>query len=323
MPAVAYSRFAKEVEEIYSLLAPATLCKMRQVLREFGQLDGVRKTSDLRPVVIARWIKRWADERAPATLDSLLRSFRSACEIGVASGYLKSTPFGVKVRIPDFDPDAPVKVRHHPIRDIHAVLKLATEEAAGFDWKAGRLEALVNICAYAALRKNEALFLHREDVDFANHVLFVNPLRRKLKTKASAATIPMHPDLEALLRVWVRRARSEWVIPNVGRNRPWTGGPPGHKPLDQVKLLGKRAGVEGLTILSFRHSFATHARAWGLSDMMVQAILRHTTRRTQRHYLHPDIPDFLAAMGRVSYTPPAPRASYPAFPLSAGLRGTG
>lgn len=56
-----------------------------------------------------------------------------------------------------------------------------------------------------------------------------------------------------------------------------------------------------MTILSFRHSFATHARAWGLSDLMVQAILRHTTRRTQRYYLHTDIPDLLDAMSRVSY----------------------
>lgn len=229
MPAVSYVRFASEIEEIYSLMAPATLCKMRQALREFG--EGLKKTSNLRPVVIARWVKRYADERAPATLDSLLRSFKSACEIGVASGYMKASPFAVKVRVPDFDLDAPAKVRHHSIRDVNAVLSRATQEAGAdtWDWKAGRLEALVYIYAYAALRKNEALFLHRDDVDFANKVLKVNPRRRRLKTKASAASVPMTPALEAVLRNWIPRTRSEWVIPNVGRTNPWTGGPPGHK----------------------------------------------------------------------------------------------
>jgi integrase len=274
---------------------------MRQALREFGAVEGVKKSGDILPVTIARWIKAHAGRRAPATLDSLLRSFKAACAIGVASGYLKRDPFAVKIDVPDFDPDGEGKKRHHSAEEVGRVLTLARQEAAAGDWKAARLDVLVNLYAFAALRKNEALYLQREDIDFGGGILRIHGGKHRLKTSASAAVVPMATPLKAALQSWTARAGSAWLIPNIDRRNPWTGGPPGYKPLDQVKELGLRARVRGLTILSFRHSFATHARAWGLSELMLQAILRHTSRRTQKVYLHPDLPDLLGAIARVSY----------------------
>ncbi len=298
MSAVSYGRFSAEVQEIYALKAPATLCKMRQVLHEFAQVEGVKKTSDLKPVTIARWIKAHPD-RSPATLDSLLRSFKSACTIGLASGYLRVSPFAVKVIIPGHGRPVP-KIRHHSIEAINRVLKLAAEEADAGGWKEARLKALFDVYAFAALRKLEALHLHRDDVDFAKGVLRVGA-RRKLKTEASAAAVPMAPQLRQSLREWLPRARCDWVFPGVTRKGPWTHGPMGQRPLDSIKALGKRAGVPNLTILSLRHSFATHSAAWGISAEMRQRILRHTTLRTSSWYMHEDIDDLVAAISLVKY----------------------
>lgn len=304
MPAVNFHRFAAEVRMIYQLKAPATSQKMSQVLDEFAEL-GIKKTSELKPVTIAQWLLAHTD-RAPATNDSLLRSFRSAVAIAVASGYVKTNPFGIRIDVPDFDPEIQGKRRHHSTADVGRVLQLASDEAAGCDWKCCRREALVYTYAYAALRKNEALYLQRPDVDLKRSVFHIRPRAgRKLKTKASAADVPIAPPLMAVLPRWLERSRSAlWVFPGATKVGPWDGGPPGHKPLCEIKALGRRAGVDGLTILSFRHSFATHAAVWGLSDKMVQAILRHTTTRTQRCYTHADLEDMLAAVRTVNYPPP-------------------
>jgi integrase len=305
MPAVAYSRFAAEVEEIYASRAPATLAKMRQVLREIGEVPGVAKTSDLRPVVLARWVNAHP-ARTVATAESLLGSFRAAVSIGMASGYLATSPFAVPVVIPDpAEGPAGEKVRHYSVSEVEAMIALAGDEARASDaWKAHRAEALIATYAYAALRKREALFLRWEDVDFGRHVLRIRPnapVGHRLKTRASAAPVPMAPALEEVLRRWVARCCSPWVFPGTRRLNPWTGGAPGHKPLCVVKALGRRAGVPGVTILGFRHSFATHAPRWGLSREMVRAILRHTSERTQDHYVHADVDDLVDAARRVGY----------------------
>jgi integrase len=311
MPTVSYAQFAREVEEIYETRAPATLAKMRQVLREFGEVPGVTRTSDLKPVTVARWIAAHPD-RSRATAESLLGSFRAAVAVGMASGYLRASPFAVRVAIPD-PSDGAEKVRHYSIAQVEAMLETAGREAClSGAWKARRAEALLWTYAFAALRKREALYLRWEDVDFARRVLRVRPAREfghRLKTSASAAPVPMAPPLAEVLRRWAARCGSGWLFPNVSRITPWTGGPPGYKPLCVVKALGDRAGVPGVTILGFRHSFATHAPRWGLTREMVKGILRHTSLQTQDHYLHADVDDLVDAARKVGYRPPDPGPS--------------
>ena len=48
--------------------------------------------------------------------------------------------------------------------------------------------------------------------------------------------------------------------------------------------------MPGVTFQLLRHSWATHAESlWGLSEPLIQRMLRHTTERTQRHYRHADL----------------------------------
>jgi integrase len=320
MSKVSYQQFRQEVEEIYRLRAKGTSCKMRQVLREIGEL-GITTMADLRPVTVARWVQAHPG-RSPCTVESLLRSFKSAVSIGLASGYLTTNPLAVRVVLPE--PPPTPKRRHYSIAEVEAILERARQEARRFRsrrrmWRAARLEVLVMIYAFAALRKSEALYLMWEDVDVAQSVIHVHPIKaikRKLKTHASAAPVPMAPQLVEAIDRWKHRCGilaaapqpADWLIPNVSRTNAWTGGPPGQKPLCQVGALGQRAGVPGVTILGFRHSFASHAPRWGISREMVQAILRHTTLRTQETYTHADIPDLIDAAARIGYgtqTPPA------------------
>jgi integrase len=93
----------------------------------------------------------------------------------------------------------------------------------------------------------------------------------------------------------------EFLFPHSYRTGPWFSGRPGHRPLDEVKSLGERAGVDGLTILAFRHTVATLAEGWGISELMLQRLLRHARRATQRSYRHADLNQMHAAAGLIQY----------------------
>jgi len=76
MPSVSFARFEAEILELYSppFCKKATTKQVKQVLREFRELPGVKRTGDLGPVAIARWVQAHPD-RSAVTIESLLRCF--------------------------------------------------------------------------------------------------------------------------------------------------------------------------------------------------------------------------------------------------------
>ena len=278
-----------------SIRRPATARKMRQVLEEFGEL--VRGPAELTPATIARWIQLHP-ERRPETVCALLRSLRAACVYGARFGELEANPFDWRKphEWVDWDvPELPPPV--HSEHEVAAVLQRADLEAQGGDWKAARLRAVVYGFAYTGARKREVLALRTQDVDLLRGLLSIRTnTRRRLKTRSSAAQIAVPEVLARVLESWIPRTWSEWLFPGVERKGPWLEGPPGEKPLDQVKALGLRAGVEGFTILSLRHSFASCAEGWQIGELALQRQLRHTRIRTQLAYRHP-LPEVLRDVG--------------------------
>lgn len=305
MPAVAFDRLATEVRALYEPphRRKATFLKMDQALREFGTLSGVRKTTDITPVLIIRWLNGHQD-RKPISNASLLSSFKAACNYAKKQGYLRVTPWEIRrdwIEVPEDDPDEPT-IRHHPIADIARVLNLAADEASGGGWNEARLHALVNTYAFTGLRKMEALGLKIADIDMQARIIRIRSRRKRtLKTKASAQPVGIADDLVPVLETWLRRCGSDWVFPNKLGTNHWSGGKPGKKPLDEIKALGSRAGVPGLTILSFRHSIATHAARWGLGPLALKELLRHTFVTTQDHYREVDLANRVAAARCITY----------------------
>jgi len=287
-----WDEFACEVLGLY--LAPmrgiATYRKMSQVLREFGGV--CRRPADLSPGAIARWISVYPGRR-PATVDSYLRSLRAACVYGLKLGVLKSNPFDLRGPSEWVDwgvPDLPPPV--HSGEEISRVLALADEKAIGGSWRASRLRAVVYAFAYTGARRRELLGLRVSDVDLVAGTISISTnTRRSLKTRASAAVVPVAPALSARLSLWTPDCGSIFLFPGVRRVGPWLEGPVGGKALDEVKALGVEAGVFGLTFQSFRHSFASLAEGWGFGELALQRILRHTSLGSQAFYRHvlPDV----------------------------------
>lgn len=172
--------------------------------------------------------------------------------------------------------------------------------AAGRPSGSGRL---FNTWAFTGAGSREVLGLRVDNVDLAERVIrFRSHPRRRLKTGARAAEVPIAPPLLGVLASWLPHACSEWLFPGRERLGPWFGGAPGFKPLDRVRQLGQRAGVEGLTILAFRHTVGTLAESWGLGELELQRLLRHSQRKTQRYYRHADAEIMARTAAKISYS---------------------
>ena len=298
--ALPFSQFADEICETYRAASGrATVAKMRQVLDEFSEL--CPSTADLNLHAISRWLQGpQCRRRGVMTRRSLLSSLRAACTLGAADGRLQN-PFltwNIDRWLPEPDPedlDRPWLCRSGP--EISRVLRRASCEAAGPDKRALRralrTQALVFLLAYTGCRAKEALGSLTADIDLDAGVFHIRPNQwRKLKTRASRRDLPLHPELVKVLRAYLPTCGRFLLGQKSGRG-PWTGGGPGYRPLDVVQQLGERVAVEGLTLLSFRHTFASMAEERGISELQLMHWLGHSRPTTQRWYRRRK-PNFLA-----------------------------
>lgn len=311
--------FTEFRERILALYAPpqrakATYGGMRHALDLVAALvDPNATTAVLNTDLIARFIATRPPAQSPTTTLGQIRYLSAACSIAAAEGWIRVSPFMVRKRW--IRAARPKAKKHHSREEISRVLDLMRRDIprkkGWARWRSWRLYALASTVAFTGLRKMEALRLKVEDIDLEAKVLLVVPRTGSdLKTEASAAPVPIPDALVTVLQQWLPHTGCEWAFPNSTHSGPWVGGSPGYRPIDRMKRLGVRAGVEGFTFLSLRHSFATHAEFWGLSDTMIARILRHTTVRTQQHYRHADLANMTATVSGIGFGA-APRAEGP------------
>lgn len=342
-----FAAFKAEFLDLYAppLRARATLVKMRQMMAAVEELLAPGATTgDLTPAFVGRFLASLPAGNAGITKHGMLRNLRAACNYAVTMRYLAVSPFAFRKSRDWVRPGRAAEKKHHPLAAIGRVLDLARADVARLpdgswdQWRARRLLAIASVVAYTGLRKREALFLRVEDLDLAGRIIALTPRSdNRLKTEASAQPIPMPEALAGVLAEWLPhlalpacapplpgpsgadRRDAAWVFPNAHRTGPWIHGAPGTRPLDHLVALGERAGVEGFTFISLRHSWATHAEsAWGFSEAMIRRVLRHTSTKTQLGYRHADAVNLSSAVEGIRFgrapLPPAPAREAAADP---------
>jgi len=167
------------------------------------------------------------------------------------------------------------------------VLELADLEAQTGRWESLRIWAMVYLYAYTGLRAGEGLHLWTTDVDLRAEMITIQAHAEddyRPKTLRSAARLPIARPLGDVLAIWLPHSGCRWLFPGLKRLGPWLHGGPGVRPLDQIAELGRRAGMAGLTMATFRKTFGTYAKTWQFSPLELQAWLRHSSITTQRWY---------------------------------------
>jgi integrase len=307
MPAVPFSRLETEALALYAppLRRKATWFKVRRVLQEFRELDGVRKTTDINAMSMALWLETYS-HRAPMTNRSYLASFRPVCNYAKKMGYLKLTPWDIRRDWILFDldeEDEPEKARHLSMDEIDLFMAQLDADALAGGWLDWRRQALGYMYIHTGLRNKEALGLKCADVHLERRVLRVRSRRqRKLKTRTSARVVGISPDLADVLARWIPRTGSEWLFPGIRRLTPWMHGSPGKKPLDELKAAAARAGLGHVTIHMFRRSLSTHARRLGITKDEMMDTLGHGSLKTQEDwYLEPDADNARELASRIRF----------------------
>ncbi len=269
---------------------------MRHVLEQVQGM-GLRSTADLTLETVAKFVAVRTQAVSANTIRGELAYLSAACTMAVEEGWLDRAPRFKRLRP---RPTKPASPRCHTIEEVGRVLEYLRSRSQ--TWKGARLHALASTVAYAALRRDEALTLKCVDVSLATSLLTVTDRQRR-KTMASAAAVPIAPDLADVLRTWLPKTGSEWLFPGVRRRGPWTGGACGQRACDRLRQAGEQIGIEGMTLASLRHTFATHARRdWGMSDIQLRDVLRHRSVRTQEYYVHlARDEELVRSVERVSY----------------------
>ena len=154
---------------------------------------------------------------------------------------------------------------------------------------------LYAVCAYAGLRSREVRGLLARDVDFDHGVIVVRRQRRggaqeatkQTKTQAAKRTIPIDPELVALLKVLVEEAGDGQLVKM----------PPAEDCAERLRVDLRTAEINReelhtddeermhFTLHGLRHTAITHWAVAGKPMQWIQAAAGHTDWQTTQRYL--------------------------------------
>lgn len=162
------------------------------------------------------------------------------------------------------------------------------------------------VMGLAGLRCSEALALTWEHVraDAEKPVMHIRQSTQRgellpLKTKTSRATLPLLPELAAILRdyraIW--RPNAAGLLFATAGGRPWSAD--ALRSRHWAPLL-KSLGIPHAGLHSLRHGLPRRLFAAGVSANSVRLLMRHASLRQTEAYTHSTADDLRAAIDRVS-----------------------
>lgn len=166
------------------------------------------------------------------------------------------------------------------------------------------------------LRCGEMCALRWQDIDWNNRVIHINGTMyfnqdkhqfevNSPKTEAGIRTIPLKDEAIEILKK-MKKLRSERPISMMYRDFVFVGRE--GKPLKtyaynkSLARIGKKIGVDKLTMHSLRHTFATRCIEDGMKPNVLQKLLGHSTiAMTMDLYVHVTDDERISEMNKVSF----------------------
>lgn len=194
---------------------------------------------------------------------------------GVLCGFVSAFRFLYKITLRrDWPIDLAIPF---PRREHHVPTVLSRDQVLRF------LESIYNIkhraalmtCYAGGLRVSEAVSLKVTDINSERMLIFVRQGKRN-----KDRLVPLSTTLLDLLRVyWKAVHPTDWLFP--GRYGQ-------HLSIRAMQHVcgraRRRAGIEGMTVHSLRHTFASHMLDAGANIRTIQVLLGHASIRTTAIY---------------------------------------
>lgn len=329
-----WSDLINKFETIYKppLARPATYRQVKQMCRELTRLEPAT-SFDLDEQLLARWVTETPEnrKRSRSRQESMLRVIRMLVNFAINKPCLEVSPFVVKpfrkwikAAAHRRKPQLRYKSGDDIWRMLHAADKLAAPFYAKSRWRVSepgwgyaRGQALIYTYAYTALRRNEALYALARNAELDRGLLTIEPVGEwQPKTIGSARTIPLAPPVVDVYRRWIPRCGANltlrqaeegriWLFPGRRLMSPWLGAQ-NYKPIDYIRMVAEMAGVGDMTIIGFRKSLGTNAKAMGLGGLERRELLGHTDEQTGDWYDEERVETMRPAVAKIVsfYAPP-------------------
>ena len=164
----------------------------------------------------------------------------------------------------------------------------AALQAAELEGESSHAINIVRLLALTGCRRGEVVGLTWREVDLEQRQL------RLSATKEGFSLRPVGQAAAELLEALPRHDKSEAVFATGDDGRPFVNLQRGWE------RIAKRAKLEGITLHSLRHSFATSANTLGCSEPTIAAMLGHSRGTMTARYVHVVDATLLAAADRVA-----------------------
>jgi integrase len=297
--------FRRRVTTLYEATGrrPRTVSRMDRVLREL-EAAGAKTTTDLTTDLVAAWQGLYSPTRNANTVIGLLTVVKAATSYAIEEGMLSRAPSYRRLRPRAVPPRVKPWIGWEEMGKFLSRLRDAADDERA-TWRDRRMFALVGTMALSGMRRDEGLYLRREDVHLKDRIIRLTSIpERPLKTASSARPVPLCTDLVGILEAWLPEAGQAWLFPGErkGRSCPWRWGGPGRQPLDLLRRAAAGVGIPRATWQRLRHSWATHAETrWGLSGPAIDRILGHARPGVTSQYTHADEINLVRLVAGVSY----------------------
>lgn len=246
--------------------APRTLYERQRLLRRLAAMSG-RPLLKVTDTDVSRYVGSVASGGTKQTLYSNCRQFYS---------------WAFKRRLVEQDPTELVRKPRTPRREARP-MQIADIKAA-LDTANPRIGTMIVLGLYQGLRCLEIATIRGEDIDLAAGELFVEG------KGGVKATLPLHPDVAALARIFPREG---YWYPSLTT--------PGHHadPASVSHAISKAftdAGVPDGTAHRLRHTFGTAIYAQSKDIRATQDLLRHRWITTTQIYTQSSMADRRSAV---------------------------
>lgn len=234
---------------------------------------------DITPAVIDRFIAErleGGDWKAPKTANSLRQVLHQFFEYAIKHHGFQSRDhrYPNPAKSVDRIPEAAPKIRFLTLDQIDDQLEAVKKDQV--------LHATVAIFIYAGLRRSEACWLTREDVDLEKRIIRVEAKvsgfeEWQPKTRRNRA-VPISERLAAILRDYGLPGRSRWYLPSP-KGKRWDP----DNLSKRLRHFNSRADLPW-TCLDFRHTFGSQLAQKGLSLYKISALMGNSPEICRRHY---------------------------------------
>jgi len=241
-------------------------------LKAFLKAQPLKTLEDLTTGRVSFYLteRKTKDELAPRTLNRIREVLHTMASYAVDHGLLKGNPVTRVKRFPEPQPE----IRFLKQEEITDLLKKLEGD---------RLQTIVALLVFAGLRRGEACWLTREDVDLGTRTILVRSktidgVFWQPKTRR-ARRIPISSRLLPILKAQeTSRNGSLWAFPSPEGCR-WDPDNLTHRfatTMERLELPWR--------ICDLRHTFGSQLAQRGVSDFQIATLLGNSPPIVRRHY---------------------------------------